>query len=262
MDLSHVAVSVENRKEELYTPPRQSANTLFRFFEKSDFLFETIEKQAMIPRYYSENIKYLNIGMRQIAYPMICFCDITVHRLEEHINLYGKYGIAFSKYWGIEKGIQPLQYVNKHSILCQDFSEAFNYSLQREQEDPAKNFLLTQMFYMKPIDGTMPRHGENITKNFTDECEWRYIPNVGIIDLPQVVNESEFAAIDGFNKTIKEMNSVWLHFEINEVKYIIIESERDFDELCKVLDRAIEDDSIRRKLISKIIIWDKAKEDF
>ena len=106
MDLSHVAVPVENRKEELYTPPRQSANTLFRFFEKSDFLFETIEKQAMIPRYYSENIKYLNIGMRQIAYPMICFCDITVHRLEEHINLYGKYGIAFSKSWGIEKGIQ------------------------------------------------------------------------------------------------------------------------------------------------------------
>ncbi|MBS5697337.1 MAG: hypothetical protein KHW82_14505 [Lachnospiraceae bacterium] len=71
---------------------------------------------------------------------MICFCDITVNRLEEHMNLYGKYGIAFSKSWGIEKGIQPLQYVNRNSILCQDFSEAFNSSKQGEKETQQQIF--------------------------------------------------------------------------------------------------------------------------
>lgn len=261
-EISQVSLSVEKREEEIYIPPKQSANTLFRFFKKPEYLFESIEKRAMLPRYYGENIEYLDIGIHQIAYPMICFCDITVHRLEEHMNLYGKYGIAFSKSWGIEKGIQPLQYVNRNSILCQDFSEAFNSSKQGEKEDPATNFLLTQMYYMKPIEGIMPREEKNIKKNFTDECEWRYIPNVCEIDLPQVVTESDMASLDILNRTISEMASVWLHFTFDDVKYIILPTERDFGEFCTVLDRVIEEDFIRRKLISKIITWDKAKEDF
>ena len=260
--ISQVSLEVKKREEEIYTPPKQSANTLFRFFKKPDYLFDSIEKQAMFPRYYGENIEYLNIGFHQIAYPMICFCDITVHRLEEHMDLYGNYGIAFSKTWGIKKGIQPLQYVNKHSILCQDFSDAFNTSMEEEKEDSATDFLLTQMYYMKPIEGTMPRDGKSIKKNFTDECEWRYIPRVSLIDLPQVVTESDIAAIDVLNRTICENDSAWLKFDFNDIKYIILQTDQDFEKLCEVLDRVVEDDSIRRKLISKLIIWDEAKEDF
>lgn len=260
--VSHVSLSVEKREDEIYTPPKQSANTLFRFFKEPQYLFSAIEKKAMIPRYYGENIEYLNIDYHQIAYPMICFCDITVHRLGEHMNLYGKYGIAFSKVWGIKKGIQPLQYINKYSILCHDFLEAFRTSIIEEKEDPATNFLLTQMYYMKPIEGTMPRDGKNIKKNFTDECEWRYIPNVSAIDLPQVVTESNIASIEVLNRTMKETDTVWLKFEFDDVKYIILPTNQDFEKLCECLDKVIADESIRRKLISKIIIWDEAKEDF
>lgn len=60
--MSHVSLSVEKREDEKYTPPKQSANTLFRFFKKPDYLFTSIEKKAMIPRYYGENIEYLDIG--------------------------------------------------------------------------------------------------------------------------------------------------------------------------------------------------------
>lgn len=85
--------------------PTQSANTLFRFFKKADYLFDTLEKSAMIPRYYVETIDYLNVQMKHIAYPMICFCDINLHKMSEHIGFYGAYGIAFSKEWGMNKGI-------------------------------------------------------------------------------------------------------------------------------------------------------------
>ena len=260
--MSHVSLSVEKREDEIYIPPKQSANTLFRFFKKPDYLFGSIEKKAMIPRYYGENVEYLNIGFHQIAYPMICFCDITVHKLGEHMNLYGKYGIAFSKSWGIRKGIQPLQYVNKHSILCKDFSQAFKTSIKDEKEDPATNFLLTQMYYMKPIEGSMPRDGKSITKNFTDECEWRYIPNISLIDLPQVVTENDMASIDVLNRTISETDDVWLKFDFDDIKYIILPTNSDFEKLCECLDATINDEAIRRKLISKTIIWDEAKEDF
>lgn len=260
-ELSQVSLSI-NSIEETYMPPKQSANTLFRFFRDIDYLLNSIEKNAMIPRYYIENVEYLKIDMNQIAYPMICFCDITIHRLGEHMDFYGKYGIAFSKKWGIMKGIQPLQYINKNSILRQDFSEAFKTSIEEEKEDPATNFLLTQMYYMKPIEGTMPRDGRNINKNFTDECEWRYIPNVSVIDLPQVVTENNIASIDVLNRTISAKNNVWLKFDFDDIKYIILQNNQDFEKLNEHLDGCIANELIRRKLISKIIIWDEAKEDF
>ncbi len=260
--MSHVSLSVEKREDEIYIPPKQSANTLFRFFKEPDYLFGSIEKKAMVPRYYGENTDYLNIGFHQIAYPMICFCDITVHKLGEHMDLYGKYGIAFSKTWGIQKGIQPLQYVNRNSILCHDFSEAFKTSIMEGKENSATNFLLTQMYYMKPIEGTMPRDGKIIKKNFTDECEWRYIPNISAVDLPQAVTESDMASIDVLNRTISETSSVWLKFDYDDIKYIILQTNQDFEKICAFLDGVVADESIRRKLISKIIIWDEAKEDF
>lgn len=230
------SITMEKQEEEQYCPPKQSANTLFRFFKKPDYLFTALENMAMIPRYYGENVDYLNIGFHQIAYPMVCFCDINIHKLGEHMNLYGNYGIAFSKSWGINHGIQPLQYVNKHSILRKDFTTAFLSALKADGDHPGYDFLLTQMLYFKPIEGTMPRDGIDIMKNFTDECEWRYIPSVSLLDLPQAVLEDEIASIDVLNKTLADHKDSWLKFEYNDIKYIILQSENDFYELCKFLD--------------------------
>ena len=120
-------LQVENPNPETvgYQPAVQSANTLFHFEKKSEYLFSIIEKMAIVPRYCVEDIDYLDIGIEEIAYPMLCFCDINLHKIQEHMNFYGQYGIAFSKQWGISRGIQPIQYVNPNSILRHDFTEAF-----------------------------------------------------------------------------------------------------------------------------------------
>ena len=257
-----LSVEIERRNSEKFTPPKQSANTLFRFFKRPNYLFEALKAGAMIPRYYPEDVDYLGIGYHQIAYPMVCFCDITVHRLEEHMDLYGNYGIAFSKTWGIMQGVQPLQYMNKHSILCQDFSIAFRSAIETEQDIPAVNYLLTQMLYMKPIEGAMPRDGKTVDKNFTDECEWRFIPNVAEINLPQAVMDSEMASIGILNETISENEICWLKFRLSDVKYIILQDETDFEDLCSLVEEITDDVALRRKLISKVILWSNAKEDF
>lgn len=229
-----LSVKITENETKHYTAPKQSANTLFRFFKKPKYLFEALGKCAMIPRYYAENVDYLNIGFHQIAYPMVCFCDITVHRLEDHMKTYGGYGIAFSKDWGIEKGIQPLAYVNKNSILCRDFSSAFTEAIQTEVDSSAVNFLLTQMLYMKPIEGPMPRDNDEIQKNFTDECEWRYIPDVARLDLPPAVTNSDIAGIDVLNATLSDNECCWLRFDYTDVKYIILQTEDDFTSYNKV----------------------------
>lgn len=70
------------------------------------------------------------------------------------------------------------------------------------------------------------------------------------------------ASIDVLNRTISETSSVWLKFDYDDIKYIILQTNQDFEKICAFLDRVVADESIRRKLISKIIIWDEAKEDF
>ena len=257
-----LSVNIEERAPEQSLVPKQSANTLFRFFGRAEHLFETLKRRAVIPRYYGENVEYLDIGFHQIAYPMACFCDITIHRLEEHMHLYGEYGIAFSKAWGISKGIQPLQYVNRNSVLCKDFSTAFMTAMRNEEDTPTVNFLLTQMLYMKPIEGIMPRNGAEIEKNFTDECEWRYIPDVSKIGLPLAVTDSEIAGVGILNETIGDNACCWLQYDFEDVKYIILKSEDDFSDLCSVIDEVISDEDMKRKLISKTILWSEAKEDF
>ena len=257
-----ISLTVESRDNETPMPPRQSANTLFRFFGKIDYLLQAIERRALVPRYYGENVEYLEIDHTTIAYPMICFCDITVHRLQSHLDVYGEYGIAFSKPWGIAHGIQPLQYINKYSVLRKDFSAAFTSAMKEEGRTDTADFLLTQMLFIKPIEGIMRRDDKDIQKNFTDECEWRFIPNVSQIDLPLIIAEEDTASSGVLNDTIETHEQCWLKFDLSDVKYIIIKTEDDFESLCSLVNRTVDDETTRLHLISKVIIWNNAREDF
>lgn len=242
--------------------PIQSANTLFRFFTKLEYLLGTLEKGALIPRYYPETVDYLEIERKHIAYPMICFCDINLHKMASHIDFYGGYGIAFSKDWGIKQGIQPIQYVNPHSPMRKDFTEAFKYAIESETEDAAQNFLLSQMYYLKPITGTMQREDEERERIFTDECEWRYIPDLSSLELPQAVDEQDIFSLPMLNKAIDEHESAWLGFDYLDIKYLIVQSENDFEQICRTIYKCVKDINVRNVLISKIIVWECERSDF
>ena len=255
---------VEKATEETmlsYTPPVQSADTLFHFVDKLEYLLPVIKQFAIVPRYCTEDIDYLEIGMNKIAYPMLCFCDINLHKMQEHISFYGGYGIAFSKKWGIDKGIQPVQYINPNSILKDDFRKAFQDSLDTEVENSAQNFLLSQMYYLKAIDGTMERNGESVQKNFTDECEWRFIPNVKSINLPQAITEEEIYSKNTWNRALTVSTVCWLKFCADDVKYIILNSEDEFDKVAEVIKRKNLNTKDSDKLLSKVLIWSEIRRD-
>ena len=111
---------------------------------------------------------------------MKCFCDINLHRLEEHLAWYGYFGLAFTKEWGMKNRIQPIQYINPNSALCRDFSSAFKAALrldtskESKEQRYLKDFLLHEMMYYKPYEGNMKNRNTNKfeRKCFTDECEW------------------------------------------------------------------------------------------
>lgn len=119
-----------------HVPSKVQADTLFSFTSAVEYLIGYLQKSMISPRYCDENISYLGIRkIKKIAFPMKCFCDINLHRLEDHLAWYGYYGIAFSKEWGMQNKIQPVQYINPDSVLCKDFSSSFKKALKI---DPTK----------------------------------------------------------------------------------------------------------------------------
>ena len=64
------------------------------------------------------------------------------------------------------------------------------------------------------------------------------------------------------NATLSDNECCWLQYDYTDVKYIILQNEEDFVALCNVIDEIIDDENVKRKLISKVILWSEAKEDF
>lgn len=266
--------STVKTKKSKHTPSRIQADTLFTFTTELDYIIPTIKERIISPRYCEEDIRYLKIPkLKKIAYPMKCFCDINLHRLEEHLEWYGYYGLAFEKEWGMAHKIQPIQYINIESDLRKDFTEAFSAALKVDTKKESrtqlkmKSFLLHEMMYYKPYEGKFKNRntGKIVKKCFTDECEWRFIPDVTKAGYEQVYFDKNILNAGNLSEISNSMfgiRGISLEFEYADLKYIIVKSIDDFD----ILVREIESMSLNKleayNLISKIMIWDVSKGDF
>ncbi|MGR6020507.1 abortive infection system antitoxin AbiGi family protein [Bacillus paranthracis] len=229
----------------------------------------------MLPRYYEEKIGYLEIEeLEKIAFPMSCFCDIHLNKLVPHMVNYGSYGIGLSKEWGIRQGIQPIHYINKHSNLRKDFSiilsKAINDSPEKSDENnDYNNYLLHDLLYMKPLDGEMPtnNHREIAIRNFHDEKEWRYIPNIEQVEteLPLIISQEQMNPKSYFtySQAIAQCPDLWLNFEFEHIKHIIVSKESERSELIEfVVQNNIGETYEQYILFSKIIVFDELREDW
>lgn len=283
---------VESSKSGLseYNPSNISADFLANFMSKREYLENTIKNLSFIPRYYAEHVNYLKLesGDRPIVrfiIPMTCFCDIKLHQIAFHAegnnkyNGYGKFAIIMKKEWGVRKGVQPVQYVTSGSILQKQFTKSFNlYSeaidndTKNELLDDIADILLEQIRFMKPLFGEMPRGEELISnKNFTDEKEWRFVP-----DVPDEVARSFYIdpldgietspkAIETANEAIKLVKQARLPFQVSDVKYIFVDSEDDAAALTDFI-MGLKGNKISRPnklaLVQKILIYDEMRGDF
>ena len=263
---------VREAKPQTHTPSTIQADTLFTFTRKLEFLIPYIKTRMISPRYCVEDISYLKIRkLKKIAFPMKCFCDINMHRLDVHLGWYGYYGLAFSKAWGMSKGIQPIQYINQNSALREDFSKAFSAALMApvarkgSPQEKMKSFLLHEMMYYKPYDGKMENRntGKTEKKCFTDECEWRYVPDVTVAGFEQAFHEKGMinaGVLEEISNSMAGIPEISLQFDYDDLKYIIVKTRADFEKLVQEISDL--DDAIQHELISKVIVWDISGRDF
>lgn len=273
--LIHLEGNAIIEEKQMFFRSEQSANVLFNFMSQLDYLKNKLKDKALIPRYYEERIDYLEIeGMRSIAFPMVCFCDIHLNRLVPHMKNYGRYGIGLNKTWGIQNGIQPIHYINTASVLRSDFSLVFHKALNLTSEELAStstynNYLLTNLLFMKPLNGKMMRDGVYLEKNFHDEREWRFVPNLNIAatELPFVIPQEQLnpKAYYSYSEGIATRSEFWINFEYKDIKYLVVEDENDREDIINfIISEPQIDASIieRQILVSKILVFNELKEDW
>lgn len=263
----------QTQKTNRHIPSVILPDTLFTFTTELKWMIHSLRMKMISPRYCEEDLRYLNInGLKRIAFPMKCFCDINLHKLGVHMACYGYYGLAFSKDWGMARKVQPIQYINQDSELRKDFTAAFrsilreNNSRESKSHIILKNFLLHELMYYKPYQGTFVQRTtkKKCKKCFSDECEWRFIPNVSVLEMPQIITEDSLVGrvLNVFSDSLDGKPEVSLSFEYEDLKYIIVETSHDFYELSNEIGNWNLNEDEKYTLLSKIIVWENSEGDF
>ncbi len=246
----------------------ESANTLFHFTGKR--ALKSILKNGFYPKYSKENLSIATpvISLYKESYvPMVCFCDLPLSRIREHINFYGEYGIGMRKEgWGIERGISPIIYLPEtsfSSIHFQNIAVAIGKKLKSPTARIAiRRQLLNFYKYIKSYNGSTfhKRKKRQVQVNFYHEREWRYVPeNFSVLSEKKV--DIKFVHLE--NERMKEKGHK-LGFKVEDVKYIIVRTEAEIPKFAEHIQKRLKKIYTEKEislLVSKLISAMQIKED-
>lgn len=168
----------------------------------------------------------------EIAIPMVSFCDIKISEIVEHIEKYGHYGIGLSKEWAVEKGLNPVIYLNSSSDfaskLIDNLRETSN-DLNLTRDKRVNNADIIR--YSKVYEGPLMRKGKTIEKyRFADEREWRYVPPFNENFLAWVGN-NQYDTNAKKRTANSKLNAERLYFNANQILYVIVKDESEIEEI-------------------------------
>lgn len=214
---------------------------------------------------------------------MICFCDIPLSQIKNHTDTYGKYAIGLKKEWAIKKGVTPILYTHKSSLITknlqQNHSDIFailNNNPKDIQTPIFWNSLLYTSFFIKPYQGQQNISGKKKNITFYDEREWRYtLPReIFMEQLKKIVNdgftdaflsEAEYNDLDIKQSINKGNERYGLDFSPKDINYIIVEKEDEVLEIMRVV-RGIKGSHYSyddvELLSTRIISMERIAEDF
>ena len=201
--------------------------SLFHFTKRIDSL-QSILESGFWPRYCFEDISWVS-GTDFYGSPMVCFCDISLTKLEGHSAFYGRFGIGMTREWGIANGLNPLLYVSSESIVRGAIKGLFANPCK--EYESAKRDIIVTLAHTKPMTGKMLIDGKTINKDFYEECEWRFL------DLSQIgIFPSEAPTPDVLESFNAKTRDYPLEFDLCDVRYLLVESEADVSTLVDFIN--------------------------
>lgn len=240
-----------------------SSNTLFHFTNKYEHLISILENDFR-PHYSLEDFNVIFPGepanYLKLGIPMVSFCDIPLSQTEEHLSIYGHYGIGLTKEWGKRNGITPVLYTYAESILAGFIREMIKLTQGLNGQD--RGFLYDIFRFIKPYKGLLWRvDGSKENVVFYNEREWRYIPcqHKLLLKYDDFINEDER------KKSNADIPSqYYIPFAADDIRYLIVSTEAEILTLVRDLERLKSkfcDDQLTI-LTTRIISAERIREDF
>ena len=256
-----------------------SSETLFHFTKSADSLI-SILKNEFHPKYSLEDWTSFvwtpnnKDSKHEVAVPMVCFCDLPLSKIVDHLVFYGNYGIGLSKDWGVRNGINPVIYLNSKSYLNNYFVAISKYIMNLGYSDKGLNKININLYeflsFIKMYEGKMWRNYRYVPKRFYDEREWRFVPK--LLRDGEIVNTEGYRLsksdylnnITRANANERIAEKVKLRFGPEDIKYLIVNSESEIFALIKAISEIKQkySDDIKKILYSRIISTEQIKSDF
>lgn len=213
------------------------SQTLFHFTKNIDIL-KSILKYGFWPRYCSEDVRWLGYpGFNSVAYPMVCFCDIPLSKIEEHVEFYGYFGIGMTKHWSLRNSLTPVLYFSEPSLLKSTLVNIANAIGKGSSDERAEiRYLLA---YSKPTEGEMIVDGKLVSKEFYLESEWRCVPRHSAIK--DCLDEKEFDDDNARKDNDRSAgNNCSLTIEPSDVKYVFVKSDADIPNIVNFIQTELD----------------------
>lgn len=239
-----------------------SSNSLFHFTKQYDYLLDTL-RNGFWPRYCIEP----TWNGKDFAIPMVCFCDIPLSQIQNHIGRYGKYGIGVTKEYAKKNSITPVLYTEATSLLKRNYLDKMLSEVETAETSPtALEFSEMMIYYIKRVEGVeriKDKSGKTITKHvkFYNEREWRYVPSISSEIHWEIVGRTTTLSCKDLSEHTKKER---LSLGPEDIQYLIVRSENKVYDLCKDIDRIfkIRSEKERNLLKTKILYVQQIKKDF
>ncbi len=212
----------------------RNLETLKKILKSKEFLYQYCKEEFQFGSIEVDNV----IQQFNVAIPMICFSDINLEYLSEHINNgYGHFGICMNKYWAKEKGFTPVLYIDNWSDLGHRFFNLYDKQYKETRKDLSSNVkheilqgILDLIGYIKNYNKIIPTLKTKVPMgyNYYDEREWRLVCNKGLLKTVRAEVYEEKS--EEFNLAAKECSE---KFDYTDIKYIFVENEDQKKELIK-----------------------------
>ena len=171
---------------------------------------------------------------------MTCFCDIPISRISEHTAFYGDYGIGMTKEWGRRNSLHPLLYAVPGAVISESISTLVGITEAKPRDSKkvedlkyeASSLVFELIPYVKPIVGKMIVAGAIVEKDFSQENEWRYVPDHDTFLFKNNFEERR-AELD------IEMEKKIIQFSPCDVKYIFVKSDHEIPAIFDFIQREL-----------------------
>lgn len=222
---------------------KPKSETLFHFTKNLDVLYGIL-RGGFWPRYCPEDIQWLNTEPEDepfVWFPMVCFCDIPLTRIEEHVLFYGQYGLGLTREWALKNGLCPIHYIPGQNVFTETFKKLGEHAT--EEKNAGRLEVLTNLcrlaMYMKPLSGIMPLNGQPMVKEFYQESEWRHIAtDENIPFFLSDVHMKDENALNAANDATKQ--HCMLRFSPSDVKYIFVRTDADIPPLMNFIQSELD----------------------